>query len=191
MRVKGEITLVRHGEATNQLKKILCGDAHAPLTDVGKQQAQRLGHKWHQEERTFERTYVSTVGRCLETLEQLQLQHVKLGDIERRDNLREINVGDLADMSYTDFVTHPRLHDFGIAYNERFPSGESFCEFRERIVASLKTIDYDKNTLFIVHSGVINVILHLIEQVAWTKYPAFTVANCSPIELRGCRLREI
>jgi len=186
-----EICLVRHGEATNQLKKVLCGDAHAPLTDVGRQQAKRLGYKLYHEKRKFERTYVSTVGRCLETLEQLQLQNVNLGIVECRDDLREINVGDLADINYSDFVNHRRLHDFGISCNERFPNGESFCEFRERIVASIRTVDVSKPTLFIAHSGVINVILHLLEGVDWSKYPAFTVDNCSPIELQGCKLREL
>jgi broad specificity phosphatase PhoE len=177
-----EICLVRHGEATNQLNQILCGDGHAPLTEVGKQQAQQLGKTWFEKNRAFEQTYISTVGRCIETVREIEAQGVDLGVMAFCDELREINVGDLSDMKYADFSKDPRLHDFGIACDERFPGGESFREFRERVVRSIKKMATDKKTLVVAHSGVINVVLHWQQTVSWAKYPAFAVGNCQPID---------
>jgi len=177
------VCLVRHGEAFNQIKEILCGDCDAPLTPLGREQARRLGLKWNKEKRQFSKTYVSTVNRCLETLECIKSNNVKLGKIMLSNSLREINVGNLAKISYKEFLKHPNLSDFGIAKKIKFPFGESFFDFRNRVIKTVKSFKHQEKTLVIAHTGVINVILHWQKYMSWNAYPYYNIKNCDPIEI--------
>lgn len=68
--------------------------------------------------------------------------------------------------------------------DEKYPNGESPIEFYKRIEKWFYEIieekKQDDNILIVTHSGVINIIYHIINRIEWSnKSKAYKAANCS------------
>ncbi len=84
-----QLLLVRHGQTTMNVSGAFCGLSEAPLTEVGREQAQRLANRLSHEH--IDALYCSPQGRARETAQPvaaaLQL------DIQIREALHEIDFG--------------------------------------------------------------------------------------------------
>jgi 2,3-bisphosphoglycerate-dependent phosphoglycerate mutase len=149
------IVFVRHGEADNNVKRLLVGrHIESHLTECGILQAKDTGQ--HLKKLRIDRVCVSPVTRAIETA-KIICQINQLG-YQVDERLYEIELGDLVGMNYDDVIEKhgnlflkfysgddPILDSYGI---------ESFSAVKKRIKnlldESMKTYP-DKNLLFVTH----------------------------------------
>jgi probable phosphoglycerate mutase len=149
------IAFVRHGEADNNVKRLLVGrHIESHLTELGIQQVKDTGQ--HLKKLKIDRVYVSPVTRTIETAKII----CEINDLQYQtdERLYEIELGDLVGMNYDDVIEkHGNLF-------LKFYSGddtildsygiESFSAVKKRIKHLLDESmkDYpDKNLLFVTH----------------------------------------
>lgn len=84
-----QLLLVRHGQTTMNVSGAFCGLSEAPLTEVGREQAQRLAKRLSHEH--IDTLYCSPQGRARETAAPIAAA-LQL-DIQIRDALHEIDFG--------------------------------------------------------------------------------------------------
>ena len=149
------IAFVRHGEADNNVKRLLVGrHIESHLTERGIQQVKDTGQ--HLKKLKINRVYVSPVTRAIETAKII----CEINDLQYQidERLYEIELGDLVGMNYDDVIEKhgnlflkfysgddPILDSYGI---------ESFSAVKKRIKNLLDESmkDYpDKNLLFVTH----------------------------------------
>ena len=105
--------------------------------------------------------------------------------IEYTKKLREMNNGEIAGMLNEDVEKmYPGLYFNSLAIDERYPGGESPIDFYNRIKNNFeKIVNENKNfdnILLVTHSGVINIIYHIVKNLEWTnKQKGFPIANAS------------
>lgn len=149
------IVFVRHGEADNNVRRLLVGrHIESHLTECGKQQAKDTGQ--HLKKLKIDRVCVSPVTRAIETA-KIICEINQLG-YQTDERLYEIELGDLVGMNYDEVIEKhgnlflkfysgddPILDSYGI---------ESFSAVKKRIQNLLDESmkDYpDKNLLFVTH----------------------------------------
>lgn len=149
------IVFVRHGEADNNVRRLLVGrHIESHLTECGIQQAKDTGH--HLKKLKIDMVCVSPVTRAIETA-KIICEINQLG-YQTDERLYEIELGDLVGMNYDDVIEKhgnlflkfysgddPILDSYGI---------ESFSAVKKRIQnlldESMKNYP-DKNLLFVTH----------------------------------------
>ena len=111
------ITLVRHGETQGNLDDKAQGHFDAPLTELGRSQAQALGERLAETE--FDAIYSSDLQRAVDTalaIIDLQPDH----EIQTRAGLREVYFGSYEDMRWSEIREHdPELHQRWTSWNTR------------------------------------------------------------------------
>ena len=149
------IAFVRHGEADNNVKRLLVGrHIESHLTERGIQQVKDTGQ--HLKKLKIDRVYVSPVTRAIETAKII----CEINDLQYQtdERLYEIELGDLVGMNYDEVIEKhgnlflkfysgddPILDSYGI---------ESFSAVKKRVKNLLDESmkDYpDKNLLFVTH----------------------------------------
>jgi len=160
------IVFVRHGEADNNVKRMLVGrHIESHLTESGIQQAKDTGQ--HLRKMKIDRVYVSPVTRAIETAKIIcEINQLEYQTDER---LYEIELGDLVGMNYDEVIEKhgnlflkfytgddPILDSYGI---------ESFSAVKKRIRnlldESMKNCR-DKNLLFVTHLDPIKAAVSLL-----------------------------
>jgi 2,3-bisphosphoglycerate-dependent phosphoglycerate mutase len=149
------IVFVRHGEADNNVKRLLVGrHIESHLTECGIQQVKDTGQ--HLKKLKIDRVCVSPVTRAVETAKII----CEINDLQYQtdERLYEIELGDLVGMNYDEVIQKhgnlflkfysgddPILDSYGI---------ESFSAVKKRIQNLLdETMKNhpDKNLLFVTH----------------------------------------
>ncbi|RPI83283.1 MAG: histidine phosphatase family protein, partial [Nitrosopumilales archaeon] len=95
------IAFVRHGEADNNVKRLLVGrHIESHLTERGIQQVKDTGQ--HLKKLKIDRVYVSPVTRAIETAKII----CEINDLQYQtdERLYEIELGDLVGMNYDDVI---------------------------------------------------------------------------------------
>ena len=95
------IAFVRHGEADNNVKRLLVGrHIESHLTERGIQQVKDTGQ--HLRKLKIDRVYVSPVTRAIETAKII----CKINDLQYQtdERLYEIELGDLVGMNYDEVI---------------------------------------------------------------------------------------
>ena len=106
--------------------------------------------------------------------------------IEYTEKLREMNNGELAGMLNEEAERlYPGLYYNTLGIDEKYPNGESPKEFYNRIERNfVEIIDENKgieNILLVTHSGVINIIYHIIKNIDWSNKQKSFPINCASI----------
>ncbi len=105
--------------------------------------------------------------------------------IEYTEKLREMNNGKIAGMLNEDVEKiYPGLYYNTLALDEKYPGGESPIDFYNRIEKNFNEIINENknldNIMLVTHSGVINILYHVIRNLEWSnKQKGFPVANTS------------
>ncbi|MCD8286512.1 MAG: histidine phosphatase family protein [Clostridia bacterium] len=101
--------------------------------------------------------------------------------------LREINTGIFNGMGLEDFRLHPLRKDFSVmAYDEKYPEGESASGFFDRIKEVLIDIHAKykgKRVLIVTHEGVINVALCLVRGWKYSNMVSLWIPYANSVEL--------
>lgn len=179
------IYLVRHGKDDDTVRG---GWSRHGLTPEGVKQVRALAEEIAAANIKMERIYSSDIRRAAETAELLS-RRLKC-PIEYIPALREVDNGVLAGMKNSlAEEKYPGLYWSALGYNECYPNGESPKLFYERIKTAwleLKSRSM-KQALLVTHGGVIEVILCLENNIAFSnKTKRFSVpsAKLIPVEVK-------
>ncbi|MDD6147149.1 MAG: histidine phosphatase family protein [Oscillospiraceae bacterium] len=176
--------LVRHGKDDETVRG---GWSAAPLTGEGIRQSERLACTFAEDqEKHIVHVFTSDLPRAFQTAEILA---AKLNlPLSRLPDFREVNNGALSGMKNSEALEkYPGLFWRTLEWEEPYPQGESPRAFYERIVsaweifaATVRNIGGD--VILVTHSGVINVILHIINGTEYSnKDKPYPVQNAQPI----------
>ena len=152
-----ELLVLRHGQSQADLEDRHEGRADFPLTELGREQARRVG-AWLAARYTVDRILASTLIRAAETAEIVG--HALGVPVESEPALMEFNNGELAGLKHDE--ANARFGPmFGgrteLAPYERFPGGETMVEMRARAEHFLsKLLDETpdgKRLLLVTHGG--------------------------------------
>lgn len=136
-----KIYFIRHGETVWNTLKIFQGSSNSPLTEIGREQAKKLGKRLKNVE--FTNFYSSPLGRTIETSQLI------IGDrdikIEFIDEFKEISVGEMEGTPREIFEgKYPaQFHNFFYNPKEYDPTpygGESYENLIARVEEGLKKI---------------------------------------------------
>ena len=157
--------LVRHGKDDSSVRG---GWSGQPLTEEGKLQAADLASHVAANKDSLQigRLYASDLPRSVQTARPIA--DALALPITLLPAFREANNGDLAGMDNAlAKERYPGLFWNTLEWEQKYPGGESPCDFYERIKAawnelSSTLVTQEDNAVLVTHSGVINVILCLV-----------------------------
>lgn len=177
------IIFVRHGKDDDRYRG---GWSNLDLVPEGVEQANKLAKHIveNKTEYNIARIIASDLPRAMTTAGYISAE---LGlPVLEEAQIREINNGDLAGMFNDEaIVQYPGLFFSALEMDEPYPNGETPNEFYARIKNWFENFlvdnqNYNENTLVVTHSGVINIIYHMVRKVEWSnKGHTFKVSNCS------------
>lgn len=177
------IYLVRHGQDEEGYRG---GWSQRGLIDEGIRQTEKLGQYLNEHKHDFNihRIVCSDLQRAYQTASILA-DKLSL-PFHGSEDWREMNNGLLAGIPNSlAEEKFPGLYFSSLRMDERYPGGESprenFARIKETFTRlcqdQLETNDHE-NILVVTHGGVINIIYHLIKDMAWSnKNPFFPAAN--------------
>ena len=176
-----KLYFIRHGKDDERYRG---GWSDLGLIEEGEKQASQLAYflKENQQEYPISKIISSDLKRAVQTAKAIQKQ-LNVPMI-LSENWREINNGDLAGMlNSVALEKYPGLFFNTLRMDECYPNGESPINFFNRIKDTfyelLKKQTNDKVAI-VTHSGVINVIYHIVKNIEWSnKNKSFPVKNVS------------
>ena len=177
------IIFVRHGKDDDRYRG---GWSNLDLVPEGVEQAKKLAKHLAENKMEYNiaRIIASDLPRAMTTSGYISAE---LGlPVLEEPQIREINNGDLAGMLNDEAVVqYPGLFFSALEMDDPYPNGESPNEFYARIKTWFENFlvdnqNYNETTLVVTHSGVINIIYHMVRRVEWSnKGHPFKVSNCS------------
>ena len=204
------LIIVRHGETTYNIEGRITGMSDAPLTELGKYQAERVGA--YLADKSIDAIVASDLQRARETAQAIANHHA-LPVLEDAD-LREIGMGEWEGLRFGEIIERdPELAKRVRADASRYtpPGGETLEHLRTRLVHALErwTTRYpDGTVVWVSHGGTIGILMcHLMdidlnrrhqfrhhnasihEIVVGGKYPVFEHLN-ETAHLRDMRIAE-
>jgi broad specificity phosphatase PhoE len=185
-----EIVLVRHGHTISNsggTSTPLTGWSDIPLTDIGRQEADKLalrlaGCRWSA-------IFSSSSRRALDTAERA-LSNSGRALIHVLDELREIHCGDLEGWPVEVVkCERPELwrdNEREDDPNFRWPGGESYAEFRARslgVVTRIANAHPSGRVLVFTHAGFVSQIVGSLNDVNPARWSCFRPHTCSLTEV--------
>ncbi|MEZ0225563.1 MAG: histidine phosphatase family protein [Alphaproteobacteria bacterium] len=152
---KGTLILLRHGQTTYNEKQLMCGQFDAPLTKLGEDQARLAGGILSSF--AFDKIFSSSLSRAFNTA-SIALEPAA-PDIEKRNELREMDAGTFAGRSLTD----PEILAFPRDGSRALPGGESEHQFVARVKKFyeddiLPRMARGETVLVVSHAGVMHAL---------------------------------
>ncbi|MED4016731.1 histidine phosphatase family protein [Sutcliffiella cohnii] len=161
-----EILIIRHGQSEADVLNVHEGRADYPLTDLGREQAKKLG-QYLNEYCPPDLIWSSTLKRASETAQIIATEVSCMMKYEK--NLMEFHNGVLAGLPREVAATRYPIPPSGRKPHERIEGGESEIEFRmrcEQVLSKILTESYAVARIAIVsHGGTISNILKSILQL--------------------------
>jgi len=185
-----ELYLVRHGQTLWNREKRMQGHLDSPLTEKGIMQASKLSERIN--DIAFDKIFASPSNRAYRTAEILKMDRPL--DIIKRDELREINLGDwegkkISEISESEPERHLNFWERPHLYTS--DTGESFFDIKARVIPFVEKIvseNRGKRILIVSHTTIIKTILSYFEkrpvEKLWHK-PAIFPASLSIINVTG------
>jgi|GEM_PF-336932 len=164
--------LVRHGESTANEINRFAGAIDAPLTALGKAQAQRAGNSW--DAGNIDEVYISPLTRARQTADIILggIAPAKPGDesVHLDERISERHFGDFTLQNKTRLQRRFGLRNYEASLYQSDASlhgGESFEQFRQRVLDFLKheiypALQAGRRILVVAHKYVIELLSRLI-----------------------------
>lgn len=178
-----KIIFIRHGKDDDRYRG---GWSNLDLIPEGVVQAKKLAKHLKENESNYNISHIiaSDLPRTMTTANFISSELVL--PIIKDSRIREIDNGDLAGMLNDDALNrYPGLFFNTLEMDEPYPNGESPNDFYFRIKNwfdnyILNYQNMESNVLVVTHSGVINIIYHIVKNIEWSnKTKPFKVSNCS------------
>lgn len=154
--------MVRHGDTPQSAEGVLCGDLDPPLTDSGKQQAQRVAE--YAATLKIDAMYVSPMLRARMTMEPIAKACGRESSVQVRDGLREISYGAWEGRKETEVEEHDAALFAAWRADPGFtspPGGESAFAIAARALPVIREIStrFAVGTVLVVsHKATIRVL---------------------------------
>ena len=174
-----DILFIRHAET--DMAGTFCGHSNPPINARGQHQIQTLINTLHGEE--IECIFTSDLARAAYTARALA-DAFRVPCIEK-PSLREIDFGNW------EGLTWQQIQQRDEAYARRWtatypnlpaPGGESFADFRARVIAEVTAISNDANlrhAAVVTHGGVMRIVLQTICGLGENEASELTKPYCS------------
>jgi broad specificity phosphatase PhoE len=184
------LTLVRHGQTTGNVAKLLSGISDDPLTNFGRRQAAAMGKTLSGlildgTLPAVHALYVSPLQRARHTAEALA-QPLGLTPV-LRDDLMEIDFGAMEGLTEAEAVE--RFPDAKAAFARdvfmmeyAFPGGESRRGFHQRSTGAIAAIvarHPGEHVIVVAHGGVLGIALAYYMTGNTERWSDYVLANCS------------
>jgi probable phosphoglycerate mutase len=153
------LLLVRHGESVAQVEGVIGGPKGCKgLSDLGRQQVERLRERW---ERTGQRADVLLASTLPRAIESAEILAGALGlEVEPVEGLCEITPGECDGMAWSEFEHLFRGEDYRWSpHTPMAVGGESWVQFMARVSRTIGDIverHEGKTIVAAVHGGVID-----------------------------------
>ena len=159
---KTKLILIRHAESVANATQIIQSDTFdAPLSDLGKRQAETLANRLAG--LSFDRLFTSSYSRAIQTAAYIRKFHMDVPYAEMRE-LRERFRGPIGGMSKDEFEEkHPELvEQWRKEIDARPEGGENFEDLHNRVVPLLEKHAKEnpgKTLLYVIHGNVIKAVV--------------------------------
>lgn len=158
-----ELLIVRHGQSVGDIENRFEGRADLPLTELGKNQADKLAN-WLSTRYKFDEIISSPLIRASETANIIGNKlNVK---VSFDDRLLEYNKGVIDGLLKEEADKKYPLPEGGRKYYERIEKGESIIDLRARaeeflaeLLGNLKKDNSDKKLLIVSHGSLISQLI--------------------------------
>ena len=166
------LLVTRHGQTTWNVLNKVCGRTDAPLTELGRQQAQALAEKTR--DLGIDLIISSPLQRALDTAKAVAA--VSGAPIITDDRLIEQDYGiyEGVDRKDNGFQSNKRM----FAY--RYPQGESMMQLAARVYGLLEDVKVkyaDKTVLLVCHNGICRVIHSYFCDMTNEEFATFSMDN--------------
>jgi broad specificity phosphatase PhoE len=171
---KGRLMMVRHGQTSANIDKVWHGKTDTALTDLGREQARKLG-SWFHNIAEPQVIYASPLQRAHNTAQAIADAHGM--EVHLDERLVEFSLGDWEGIKFDDLQSHPggtQLLYSDSAYAA--PNGESQLMVRKRMVEAIEEITArhpDENVVLVSHGTAIGIaIAHYLhnDTTRWLEY---------------------
>lgn len=178
-----KIIFVRHGKDDDRYRG---GWSNIELTSEGVVQVKKLAKHLNKYKSDYNISYIvsSDLPRTMTTANIISAELAL--PVLKDSRIRETNNGDLAGMLNDEaLIKYPGLFFSSLNMDESYPNGESPNEFYIRIKAWFESFvakyqNLSSNILVVTHSGVINIIYHIVKNIEWSnKSSSLKISNCS------------
>jgi 2,3-bisphosphoglycerate-dependent phosphoglycerate mutase len=182
--------LLRHGESQWNLENRFTGWVDVPLTEKGRQEAQRAGHRLREAGVRFTRAFTSELVRAQETL-RIVLEELQATDlpIERDRALNERHYGDLQGLNKAETAKRygdEQVHLWRRSYDIAPPGGESLKDTAARTLPYFRAhvapaLERGENVLVAAHGNSLRSIVMDLEKLTREQVLELNLATGVPI----------
>ncbi len=154
-----EITLLRHGRSRADDENVIEGRYDSPLTEVGREKADKLATRWKAENKQFDTIIASTLSRASETA-QIIARTLNLAVELEADWMEWDNAGGAGLTRENADELFP-VPSTTTPYTQIFKTGESHLEIHRRAGLALEKLIRrgEGRYLVVAHGGILNAAL--------------------------------
>lgn len=170
-----EICLVRHGQSSHNLRKLVAGQVPSCLTRRGREDARAVAALM--KDRRFDLIYSSDLRRALQTAEVIRESLALVCPIRISTLLRELDYGRFTQRPVREtftFLDYRRLRD------RPYPGGEGFGELKRRADAFAERLRAEgggRSLLITAHAGPVRMLLVVLGAVGIEELPGLSISN--------------
>ncbi len=173
----GNIYLVRHAVTDYNLENRFQGQLDIPLSQQGKEQAERL--KRYFKGKQIDIIYTSDLKRARETAEYLSNEVNR--SLKILTGLREVDVGQLEGLKWEEVKkTFPDWVSQG--HNDGYPGGESRADIEKRVLYIWDYVNKshrNDNIILVSHGGIIKTLICQLLGIDAKRRSKLIIDNCS------------
>lgn len=173
----GKLILIRHGQTDMNKDRLYYGRLDVPINETGKEQAENTRKNLVELEIDYDKIYSSPMKRAYETAEIVNYKNL---EIEKDDELREMDFGIFEGLSYKEIIKkYPeemeKLKKDWKTYS--YVTGENPFMLQKRALKFLEKIDKNKNNMVVTHWGIICTLLSFLFSSELEGYWKYQVKN--------------
>ena len=169
-----QLCLLRHGESLWNEENRFTGWVDVPLTDFGREQAEKAGESIKKEGLQFQVAYTSVLNRATETLEIVMKTIQQNIPVIKDSALNERMYGDLQGLNKEDTAKKygdQQVHIWRRSYDIKPPNGESLEDTQKRTIpffinCIMTDIKEGKNVLVVAHGNSLRSIVMYLDKLS-------------------------
>ena len=169
-----QLCLLRHGESLWNKENRFTGWVDVPLTDLGREQAEKAGELIKKEGLQFQVAYTSVLNRAIETLEIVMKTIQQDIPVIKDSALNERMYGDLQGLNKEDTAKKygsRQIHIWRRSYDIKPPNGESLEDTQKRTMpffmnCIMTDIKEGKNVLVVAHGNSLRSIVMYLDKLS-------------------------
>jgi len=184
-----QLCLLRHGESLWNEENRFTGWVDVPLTDFGREQAEKAGESIKKEGLQFQVAYTSVLNRAIETLEIVMKTIQQNIPMIKDSALNERMYGDLQGLNKEDTAKkygNQQVHIWRRSYDIKPPNGESLEDTQKRTIpffmnCIMTDLKEGKNVLVVAHGNSLRSIVMYLDKLSKEQVLSLELPTSLPI----------